>query len=196
MFIDSLDIINKEKYEKLDEFIICPICQGTISNPYKCINCQNNFCKICIEKCLKNNSKCPFRCEKCIIEPNQFLEKILCEILRFKCKKGCDKIIPYSNLIDHYKNDCVNRKIKDYKVEFQLISYKLEKLKIEREDMLDEKEEVKDKIEEINEEIKIIKSQIDDITKKIHKNIKVNQVFFESIVRNNKIDDYLEKIKI
>ena len=195
MFIDSFNIINKEKYDKLEEFIICPICNGIISEPYKCINCQNNFCKICIGKWLENNNNCPFRCVECLLEPNKLFENILSEILIFKCNKGCSEKIPYSKLFEHYKNECINRKKIDYKERFELLVVELENKKVEIEDMLDEKEEVKAKIEEDKEEIQILKQKIKNINQKIYEYKKVKKININSIIQKNQIEEYIEKNK-
>ena len=195
MFIDSFNIINKEKYEKLEEFIICPICNGILSDPYKCINCQNNFCKICIDKWLQNNKNCPFRCIECLLEPNKLLEKILSEILIFKCSKGCGENITYSKLFEHNTKNCINREKIDYKEEFELLVVKLENAKVEREDMLDEREEVKEKIEEVKEEISIIQQKINDINKKINNRKIENKKLIDSIIIENKLKEYCEKNK-
>ena len=46
--------------------------------------------------------------------PNLFLSKIFSELLKFKCAKGCEKIISFKDVDEHYKN-C---KKKDFKEEY------------------------------------------------------------------------------
>ena len=68
-----------------------------------CMNCQNVYCKKCIDQWSKKDNKCPNRCEnpnyKKSIEKNNILSK-----LKFKCAK-CDKEILY-DIVEKHVNEC------------------------------------------------------------------------------------------
>ena len=188
MFISSFNIENNEKYEKLEPYIICPICDGVISDPLKCINCQKSFCKICINEWKKNHLICPFRCSECILEPNEILKKILCEILVFKCEKGCGALIPYSKLYEHFNDICPNREKKDLKEEFENIATEFEKLKVQKENMLDEKNEVIEKISELQIENSKLKIELNKVKQKYH-----FDVIYENLIKKQKVNEYWER---
>ena len=105
MFIDSNIIINQKDFEDLRNVALCTICQGIVIEPMQCSKCEHCFCKLCLEKWLKQNPKCPFRCEN-----SEFLEhhqiKTQLNILKFKCYNGCDYEIPYKEITEHYLRKC------------------------------------------------------------------------------------------
>jgi len=105
MFIDSSNIINQKDFDDLRNVALCTICQGIVIEPIQCSICEHCYCKFCLEKWIKQNPKCPFRCEK-----SEFLEhhkiKTDLNILKFKCYNGCDYEIPYKELNEHYLRKC------------------------------------------------------------------------------------------
>ena len=130
MFLDNSLLVNQQKLEGIEKDITCPICKGILNDPYFCIKCQNNFCYKCINKYKLTNKKCPFRCENTNYIKNIFLNKIFPELLKFKCEKGCDEIIPYKEVNTHNKN-C---KKEDFKEKYFESATQVEILKIQIED--------------------------------------------------------------
>ena len=138
MFLDNSLLINQQKFEGIEKDITCPICQGILNDPYFCTKCQNNFCYKCINKYKLNNKKCPFRCKNANYIKNLFLNKIFSELLKFKCSKGCDEIIPYKEVNIHYEN-C---KKEDFKEKYLESATQVEILKVQIEDYKDMEKEL------------------------------------------------------
>ena len=138
MFLDENDIINKNEFEKIEDKIICSICNGIIFEPVNCISCKNCFCNSCIEQWNKKNKTCPFKCENFKIEKCEKMNNLL-SILIFKCKNGCDKKIPYLELNDHYNKYCINL---SYKIKYLELKKIVNKLKNENK-MLKNNDEIK-----------------------------------------------------
>jgi len=80
---DNFDIKN-ETFNSFPELIICQICQCIMLEPVMCLNCQNYYCKKCIEDWKKKSPTCPNKCEepifKNVIEKNRLITK-----MKFKC---------------------------------------------------------------------------------------------------------------
>jgi len=143
MFIDSQLLINRNKFQGIEKFITCSICEGIVNIPYECLECQNNFCKNCIEKWKIKNNNCPFRCKEINFIHNRFLENILSELLKFKCEKECDEIITYKNINKHYNGECKNILNFDYKEKFEELSLEFAKLTVKNEELLEKNKELK-----------------------------------------------------
>ena len=103
--IDKSDIINKEEFKVIESLITCPICCEVIYEPFQCENCENCFCKDCINNWSKKSKTCPFKCENAIYKESKLAKRIL-GILKVKCKNGCGEIINYSDIPDHYDIKC------------------------------------------------------------------------------------------
>ena len=127
MFLDENDIINKNDFEKIEDKAICSICNGIIFEPVECINCNNCFCNSCIEKWNKQNKTCPFKCTNFKFRKCEKMNNLL-SILIFKCKNGCNEKIPYLELNEHCKKNCVNQ---SYKIKYLELKKKVNKLKNE-----------------------------------------------------------------
>ena len=41
------------------EVYVCPICKHIVSDMVSCAECENLFCKDCIESCTRNKPECP-----------------------------------------------------------------------------------------------------------------------------------------
>ena len=112
-YIDYNLLYNKEIIDKIELDITCVICKGILNEPKMCLNCQNNFCSVCIESiCNMNNGYtnvkvCPFRCDNKKFVKNVVLNQILSKICKFHCEFGCDEIISYSEINTHF-NKCKN----------------------------------------------------------------------------------------
>ena len=98
-------IANRSDIKAFEEEIICDICQNIIMEPTQCLQCQNTFCKKCINDWLKRSSTCPFRCKPCEIKENKLLRRLLSKITLF-CPFKCGQIISYDNFTGHTTNMC------------------------------------------------------------------------------------------
>ena len=98
-YINDETIVKNEIYLVFQDLLNCPICSNILIDPYMCMNCQNFYCKKCIDEWSKKDNKCPNRCEnpnyKKSIEKNNILSK-----LKFKCK-NCGKEILYEDVEKH-----------------------------------------------------------------------------------------------
>ena len=121
-YINENTVVKSEIYLAFKEDVTCPICSKLIINPLMCMNCQNVYCKKCIDDWSKKNNKCPNRCKnpkyKKSIEKCNTLSK-----LKFKCEK-CGKEIKYDDVKKHAdtceaniinKGNKINGKIKRLK---------------------------------------------------------------------------------
>ena len=120
-YINKETIVKNEIYKAFKDDINCPICLDILTEPQMCMNCQNVYCKKCIEEWSKRNNKCPNRCDnpnyKRSLEKAKTLSK-----LKFKCqkcgtnflydeiKKHSDECKKYKKIIEHKDNN--KKKIK------------------------------------------------------------------------------------
>ena len=155
MFLDNTLLINQKKFETIEKDLTCPICQGILNDPYFCNKCQNNFCANCISKYKINNNKCPFRCKNPEYVNNKFLKKIFNELLKFKCGKDCDEIIPYKDVNKHYKN-CYKE---DFKEKYLECATKVEILKVQIENY----DDIKNQLDEAKERNEELLNELDEI---------------------------------
>ena len=172
MFIDSQLLINKNKFKGIEKYILCPICEGIVNIPYECLECQNNFCKNCIEKWKLKNNNCPFRCKELNLIHNRFLENILSELLKFKCDKECDEIINYKDIDKHYNGLCKNIVNYDYKEKFEELSLEFTKLTLKCEDLIEKNKDLTNKTNEAITEKNNILTRFESMKnqKKLYKN--------------------------
>ena len=126
-------IVNKDILKDID--VICKICKGILNNPVQCSKCENSFCKNCIENYQLNEKekKCLFNCENAEFNKPIKINNLLVD-LKFTCKKGCNDIIPYSELNNHYTKKCTKRidyksKYLEYKNKYEEVLKELEELK-------------------------------------------------------------------
>ncbi len=108
-YINNDTIIKEEIYNLFKNTIICSLCKNILIDPVMCMQCQDVFCKKCLEK--NNENKCPKGCnenkiQKCIGK-NDILSK-----LKFKCV-GCSKAILYNEAINHHESCCPGKKSSD-----------------------------------------------------------------------------------
>ena len=111
-YVNEDTIIKNETFESFQELIICPICECIMIEPVMCLNCQNNYCKKCIEDWKKKSTSCPNRCEnpiyKNVIGKNRLISKF-----KFKCIKGCGEEILFDDIQKHYSSNCLENKLKN-----------------------------------------------------------------------------------
>ena len=108
-YINEKNVVNQEFYNEIKDSIICPICKDLMINPMMCMNCQNCFCKKCIQNWASINKRCPNRCQnpgyKRSIQINQLLSK-----LKIKCIR-CNSTFNYDEMIKHFYSKCGTEKI-------------------------------------------------------------------------------------
>ena len=108
-YINEDTIIKNETFNSFPELIICQICQCIMLEPVMCLNCQNYYCKKCIEDWKKKSPTCPNKCEepifKNVIEKNRLITK-----MKFKCIKGCGAEILFDDIKNHYNSNCLKNK--------------------------------------------------------------------------------------
>ncbi len=111
-YVNEDSVIKNSQYEAFKEYISCHKCECLMIEPVLCLNCQNKFCKKCAEECENKNGKCPLNCEKTslrkVIGKNNMISKI-----KFKCIKGCGAEIPFDEINNHYKSNCIENKTKN-----------------------------------------------------------------------------------
>ena len=112
-YVNQKTLVKNEISKIFGNSAICPLCKGILIKPVMCMNCQNNYCKECIDKWKKENGKCPNDCEspnyQNSIGKNDILSK-----LKFKCE-GCDNEIPYEEAEKHHESCCGEKKISNIK---------------------------------------------------------------------------------
>ena len=192
MYLDSSLLINQQKLEGIEKDITCPICQGIINDPYFCNNCQNNFCKNCINKWQLNNPKCPFRCINPEYINNRFLNKILNELIKFKCPKNCDEIISYKDVNTHYeycKNEDFKEKYYENATQVEILKVQIENYK----DIENELDEVKERNNELENELEEIEGNKNKLEYEIYEIKEINENL-ENEIENVRDENYeLEK---
>ena len=115
------NLIKDEFYQAFKESIICPICNEILLEPMMCMNCQNVFCKDCIETWKKKDNKCPFRCENPIYKMSNEKNSILFN-LKFECE-NCGEIFNYQNILNH-SNCTPKTNIPDNNIKYDKKIYK------------------------------------------------------------------------
>ena len=191
MYLDPSLLVNQKKFGGIENDITCPICQGIVHNPYFCSKCQNNFCNNCINKWKENNIKCPFRCKNPDYIESKFLKRILSELIKFKCQKGCEKIISYNKVNTHYKN-CTKE---NYQEKYYESLTKIEILKVQMEnynDIKKELEEKKDELEEIQNRNDELENELEEIQ---NRKDELENKLEEMKNKNNKLENELEDKK-
>ena len=113
-YINEETLIKTETFYKHTDQIICQICSCIIIDPVMCLNCQNHYCKQCIEDWQKKKNICPNLCEepifKKVIEKNRLIKD-----MKFRCIKGCGAEIPFDDIEKHYSSNCLENKDKKNK---------------------------------------------------------------------------------
>ena len=113
-YVNEKTIVKSEIYDAFKDDITCSLCEKLMIYPVQCSNCQNIYCKNCIENWKQKGGKCPNMCNdstfKDVIEKNNHITKF-----KFYCIKGCGAKIPFSDINKHYSEDCLSKKEKEKK---------------------------------------------------------------------------------
>jgi hypothetical protein len=97
----------KENFSSQENFY-CKICLNIVVNVTQCNNCENLFCRKCIDNLINSDENCP-SCKQIFTEG--VIPKITKNILNnfiLQCPYNCDEFLKYSNIFPHLK-DCNNR---------------------------------------------------------------------------------------
>ena len=129
-YINEETIIQNEIYNAFKDDIICPICRNILIKPQMCNNCQNVYCRKCIEEWSKRNNKCPNRCDNSNYTRSLGNEKIL-SILKFQCQK-CERQFLYDEIKKHVYECKQDKNIKENKDNKKKKMKRLEKEEIEK----------------------------------------------------------------
>ena len=106
-YINEDTIVKNEIYENFKDEIICSICSKIFIEPQMCMNCQNVYCRECIEEWSKRKNQCPNRCENPNYKRSLEKTKILSK-LKFTCQK-CRSKFSYEEIKKH-TDECKNDK--------------------------------------------------------------------------------------
>ena len=93
-FINEQTVLKDDVYNAIKDSLICPICKDLIITPMMCMNCQNTFCKKCIEEWAIRDKKCPNRCHY----PNYKKSLTISQLLS-KMKIVCINVILLLNMM-------------------------------------------------------------------------------------------------
>ncbi len=59
MYVDVDQVINLDVYATVKDISTCPICTGIVINATQCNNCENCFCRSCIQSWTLKSKTCP-----------------------------------------------------------------------------------------------------------------------------------------
>ena len=130
--------IKDEYFNSIKDEVTCSICYDLKIDPIMCTKCQNSYCSKCITKWQNSSNKCPFQCDS----PNYTVARIVKNLmskLNFKCKNGCNKIIPFEKIQIHNEYECEKINSQD----------KYEKLLKKYNELLEEKNELENNVGKI-----------------------------------------------
>ena len=105
-------VIADDFYNSVKEEVTCSICLDIKIDPIMCSKCQNSYCSKCIENWKLKSSQCPFQCISPTYTVARVVKNLICK-LNFKCKNGCDKIIPFEKIELHNEFECEKINFKD-----------------------------------------------------------------------------------
>ena len=131
-------VIKDEYFNSIKDEVTCSICYDLKIDPVMCTKCQNSYCSKCITKWQNSSNKCPFQCDS----PNYTVARIVKNLmskLNFKCKNGCNKIIPFEKIKIHNEYECEKINSQD----------KYEKLLKKYNELLEEKNELENNVGKI-----------------------------------------------
>ena len=109
----SLSILKKSPFtsllvdndlESIQE-LICPLCKDLVREPLSCQNCEQNYCKQCLDQKFQESDTFTCTCEETFIsrKPSKFLFKTL-EKIQMRCPfegEGCNLTLEYATAYSH-----------------------------------------------------------------------------------------------
>ena len=128
-------IIQNSFYLALKELLMCPLCNKILKDPYMCNNCQNVYCKKCLEDhsqlkiCPNENKQSKF--------VSSITKKELLSKLKYQCK-NCLKEVNQTDIRSHLETNCEhNEKKEKEKTLAEMIQNRKELIKLSKEEMKD-----------------------------------------------------------
>ena len=103
-YINEKNVIKDEFYTSFDNSLTCSICSDIFIEPIMCKNCQNSYCRECIESWLQKSTTCPNRCQNTNFDKDISKNEMLSN-LKFICHK-CDSVINYNDMKNHSLLNC------------------------------------------------------------------------------------------
>ena len=108
-------VVKDDFFNSVKDEVTCSICLDIKIDPMMCNKCQNSYCANCINNWQKQSSSCPFKCQYPSYASSRIVKNLICK-LNFKCKNGCNEIIPFEKLKTHYEFECTKL---DYKEKYE-----------------------------------------------------------------------------
>ena len=122
------NVIQDDFFNSIKEEVTCSICLDIKVDPMMCTKCQNSYCANCIKNWEKKSLQCPFKCDSPSYISARVVRNLICK-LNFKCKNGCNDIIPFEKIESHYAFEC---KKLDYKERYEKLLVKYNELALEK----------------------------------------------------------------
>ena len=140
-FITDDCIIQDDVYSGIKDIIKCKLCSKILKEPMICRECQNVYCKTCIDKSANKKKICP-NCQNPDYVPS-IDKKTVLSMLKFRCK-NCKNEIKYNDVESHLNTGCKKNVTENKLIEQIYKKKELKKL------TPDEIEEVRNKGHKIN----------------------------------------------
>ena len=141
-YITDECIIEDDIYAGIKDLIKCPLCSKIYKEPMRCKECQNNYCKNCIENWLKKENIAPCNCINPVYVQNIDKNGVL-SLIKFRCKH-CKEEIKYNDVESHLNSGCITSRTESKLIESIYKKKKLRKLTYK------EIEEIRNKGHKIN----------------------------------------------
>ena len=98
-------VIMDDFFNSIKEEATCTICFDIKIDPIMCTKCQNSYCSKCIKNWSSKSKNCPYQCDSPTYQTARVVKNLICK-LNFKCKNGCNKIIPFEKVQSHNEFEC------------------------------------------------------------------------------------------
>ena len=121
-------VVKDDYFNSVKEEVTCTICLDIKLEPMMCSKCQNSYCANCIKKWENQSSLCPFKCQNPSYTSARIIKNLVSK-LNFKCKNGCNEIIPFDRLKTHQEFECSKL---DYKDKYEKLLVKYKQLELEK----------------------------------------------------------------
>ena len=130
-------IVENSLYSTIKDLLICPYCNKILKEPYMCEDCQNAYCKKCLEN-YSNFKKCP-KDGKNTKFINCITKKDLLSKITYRCK-NCLKEVIQTDIKAHLEENCEhNEIIEREKTIAEIIQTKKQLIKLSHNEMKNRK---------------------------------------------------------
>ena len=127
-------VVEDTLYISLIDLVTCPLCAKIFKEPYMCNECQQVYCKKCLQQdsklkiCPKEKKRSTFSLSK---NKNELVSKI-----KYRCK-NCLEVVIQKDIKAHLKENCEhNEEIKREKTLAEIINNKKKLIKLNKEETL------------------------------------------------------------